>query len=58
MTRVGKTRISITSEETLHHIWSYLQYICETLVFLIAGVIVTVKVIKEDSIIEWEDYAK
>jgi len=58
MTKIGKTRISHMSEETLHHIWSYLQFAAETLVFLLAGVIIAVKVFREDSEIGWEDYLK
>lgn len=58
MTKSGKTRISHVSEETLHHIWSFLGYFAETMVFLLAGVIITVKVWMEDSIIVWQDYLK
>ena len=58
MTRSGRTGISHVSEETLHHVWTYLGYICETLVFLLAGVIITLKVFEEDNVIEWQDYFK
>lgn len=58
MTKIGKTRISHLSEETLHHIWSYLGYACETLVFVIAGTIVSLKVFEEDSAIGWKDWLK
>lgn len=58
MTKVGRTRISQMSEETLHHIWSYLGFACETLVFLIAGVIISTKVFDRHSIIGWEDWLK
>jgi hypothetical protein len=58
MTKVGKTRISHQSEETLHHIWSYLAYTGETLVFVIAGTIISLKVFEEDSAIGWKDWVK
>jgi NhaP-type Na+/H+ or K+/H+ antiporter len=58
MTRSGKLEISRKSEETLHHIWQYLGYACETLVFLLAGVIITLKVWDEHSVIVWQDYFK
>jgi hypothetical protein len=58
MTKVGKTTISQNSEETLHHVWQYLGFISETLVFLLAGVIIAVKVFREDNDIHWDDYLK
>ncbi|CAI2372249.1 unnamed protein product [Moneuplotes crassus] len=58
MTKIGKTRISHQSEETLHHIWGYLGFACETLVFMIAGTIIALKVFERNSRIEWEDWLK
>ena len=58
MTKSGKTKISHASEETLHHVWGYLGFTCETLVFVLAGLIITIQVWQEDSVIGWEDYLK
>lgn len=58
MTRSGRLLISHQAEETLHHIWQFLGYTCETLVFFIAGVIITLNVWEKDSVIVWQDYFK
>ena len=58
MTKTGKNRISSASEHALHHIWSYIGYIAETLIFLLTGVIVAVKVFIEDSVIGIDDWWK
>jgi len=58
MTKVGKTHISHQSEETFHHILSYLGYACETLVFIIAGTIIAIKVFEGDSSIGLKDWIK
>ncbi|CAI2372737.1 unnamed protein product [Moneuplotes crassus] len=58
MTKVGKTRISHQSEETLHHIWGYLGFACETLVFMIAGTIIALKVFEGESEIGWDDWLR
>jgi hypothetical protein len=58
MTKVGKTHISHLSEETLHHIWSYLGFVGEAGVFIIAGTIIALKVFGEDSSIGWKDWLK
>lgn len=58
MTKEGRTKISSMSEETMHHIWSFLGYSCETLVFIFAGVIITLQVWEEESVIGWADWLK
>lgn len=59
MTRTGKTQISSTSEEHVHHVWSYLGYIAETIIFLLSGVIIGSKINSEHDIdIFWDDYLK
>jgi NhaP-type Na+/H+ or K+/H+ antiporter len=42
MTNRGKTRISVESEEMMHNLWSYIGYIAETAIFLLAGFIMAV----------------
>jgi len=39
MTRSGKTRISAESEHSVHHVWGYVGYMAETVIFILAGVI-------------------
>lgn len=58
MTKSGRTQISSKSEEQLHHVWQYLGYFAETMIFLLAGVIIVIKVFIEDSVIHWSDYPK
>lgn len=58
MTRVGKTQISSYSEKALDHIWKYLSFVANTLIFILVGVIVTIKVFEKDSHIGYSDYLK
>ena len=39
MTATGKTRISAESEHAVHHIWSYLGFVAETMIFMITGLV-------------------
>jgi len=55
MTNEGKTRISTFSEAQVHHVWGYLGFVAETLIFVVTGVIIGHKVLKS-SIITWKDY--
>ena len=57
MTNTGKTRISHESEASVHHIWSYLGFCAETMIFTLAGVIMGNKVITSNYIV-WQDYLK
>jgi NhaP-type Na+/H+ or K+/H+ antiporter len=50
LSATGKTKIYPESEHALHVVWSFVQYVCETLIFLLTGVIIGVKVIEETSI--------
>lgn len=58
MTKEGRTKISHLSEETLHEIWTYLGFACETGVFVIAGTIISHKVFQADHSIGWKDWVK
>ena len=40
MSAVGKRKIYPESEHALHNTWSYIQYGCETLIFILTGVVV------------------
>lgn len=39
MTMSGKTSISANSEHALHHVWGYVGFVAETLIFFVAGLI-------------------
>jgi NhaP-type Na+/H+ or K+/H+ antiporter len=39
MTNTGKTRISTESEHSVHNVWSYIGFVAETVIFMIAGII-------------------
>ncbi|CAD8098564.1 unnamed protein product [Paramecium primaurelia] len=43
----GKTRIRSESEHAVHTVWSFVQYSCDTTVFLLVGMIVGTEVIEE-----------
>ena len=40
MTKSGKTRISAESEHSVHHVWGYIGFVAETIIFILAGLIV------------------
>lgn len=41
----GKSRISTESDHAVHTYWRYIVYVCETVIFLLAGVVVGIKVV-------------
>jgi NhaP-type Na+/H+ or K+/H+ antiporter len=49
MAAFGKTRISPESDHAVHTFWKYIVYACETTIFLIAGVLVGIKVVLGES---------
>jgi NhaP-type Na+/H+ or K+/H+ antiporter len=46
----GKTKISVASEESVHHVWSYIGFFAETIIFLLTGVICGDKVLHNEYI--------
>jgi NhaP-type Na+/H+ or K+/H+ antiporter len=44
MAAFGKTRISVHSEHAVHTFWKYTVYCAETIIFLLAGIIIGTKV--------------
>jgi len=40
MSAHGKTSISTDSEHAVHTVWSLIQWACETIIFLLTGVII------------------
>ena len=55
MSRKGKTRISTSSHEFIHNIWTYLCFVAETLIFLFAGFTISSRVLNNTTI-ELKDY--
>ena len=45
MAAFGRTRIDIDSDHAVHTFWKYIVYIAETIIFLLCGVLVSLKVI-------------
>lgn len=45
MAAFGKTQISAEAKETVHSFWKYVIYVAETTIFLVAGILVGVKVL-------------
>jgi len=39
MNKKGKTKISPLSEHAVHHVWSYVKFVAETIIFLLSGII-------------------
>ena len=40
MTYSGKTAISTESQHALHHVWGYVGFCAETLIFILSGIII------------------
>jgi len=55
MTNTGKTRISAESEHSVHHVWGYIGFVAETVIFILTGVIMGQRSIS-DSEIGLKDY--
>lgn len=47
MAAFGKTQISAEAKESVHSFWKYIIYVAETTIFLLAGILVGVRVIGE-----------
>jgi NhaP-type Na+/H+ or K+/H+ antiporter len=39
MTNSGKNQISRESEHNVHHVWSYIGFVAETVIFIVTGII-------------------
>jgi NhaP-type Na+/H+ or K+/H+ antiporter len=57
MSNTGKTRISASSEHAVHHVWSYLGFVAETIIFLLSGVIMGQRA-TNNPLVDWTDYLK
>lgn len=52
----GKSRISKDSDHAIHTFWRYIEYSAETIIFLMAGIIVGEKVLSDDKMIEYYNF--
>lgn len=46
MSAVGKRKIYPDSEHAMHDVWSFLQYNCETIIFIITGAVVGAEMVR------------
>ena len=58
MAAVGKRAIFPASEAALHKVWSFIQYSCETLIFILAGVVIGLKILSRETTINSSDWGK
>jgi NhaP-type Na+/H+ or K+/H+ antiporter len=57
MSAFGKSKIYAESEHAIHTVWGFAQYGCETLIFLLTGILIGIEMI-EKSTITGEDWIK
>ena len=57
MTRSGRTMISAESEHSVHHVWGYIGFLAETIIFILTGLILGERVVMTNQI-EWLDFIK
>jgi NhaP-type Na+/H+ or K+/H+ antiporter len=50
LSAMARTRIHPESEHSLHAVWAYAQYICETTIFILTGIIIAVQLIEKSTI--------
>ena len=56
MTNTGKTSISTESEHSVHHVWGFIGFMAETVIFILTGIIMGQRA-SNDSMITGVDYA-
>ena len=57
MSRKGKTKISSESELAVHHVWSYIGFVAETVIFILGGMMITFKNL-ELEIFTWKNFGR
>jgi|TARA_B110000285_G_C15058346_1_gene580882 NhaP-type Na+/H+ or K+/H+ antiporter len=58
MTKSGKVRISAESEHAVHHVWGYIGFMAETLIFILSGIIMGERAMDDQNLIGVKDYIK
>jgi NhaP-type Na+/H+ or K+/H+ antiporter len=56
MTKSGKTRISAESEHSVHHVWGYVGFMAENIIFILTGIIMGQRA-THDNVIGGKDFA-
>jgi NhaP-type Na+/H+ or K+/H+ antiporter len=54
MTRSGKLRISAESEHSVHHVWGYIGFVAETVIFILTGLIMGQRAVSDTVIGGWD----
>lgn len=57
MSNIGKTRISSESEHAVHHVWGFIGFLAETVIFILTGLIMGQRA-AQDNFITPLDYVK
>lgn len=58
MTNTGKTKISAESEHAVHHVWGYIGFVAETVIFIVSGIIMGQRSMEDENMITYIDYLK
>jgi NhaP-type Na+/H+ or K+/H+ antiporter len=58
MTNTGKTKISHESEHAVHHVWGYIGFVAETVIFIVSGIIMGQRSMEDAFTITYIDYIK
>lgn len=58
MANTGKTNISAVSEHAVHHVWGFVGFVAETVIFILSGVIMGQRAMQDDNKIHYMDYIK
>lgn len=58
MSNIGKTRISAESEHAVHHVWGYIGFVAETVIFILSGIILGQRSMEDCHLITYIDYLK
>jgi len=58
MTHSGKLSISAESEHSSHHVWGYVGFIAETVIFILSGLILGIRLSHPSTLITEMDYLK
>jgi len=56
MTNTGKTKISAESEHAVHHVWGYIGFVAETVIFIVSGIIMGQRSMEDENFITYVDY--
>jgi len=58
MSNIGKTSISTESEHALHHVWGFIGFVAETVIFILSGIILGQRSMEDCHLITYIDYLK